>query len=408
MKKGAFSAVLMAGLSAIALASHAHADPLSNGGVKIGVLTDLSGTYSAIAGQGSVIAAQMAIADFGGKIDGKPVELVSADHQNKPDIASAVARKWVDTDGVDAIFDLVTSSVALAVQQFAGERGIVTVNTGAATTALTGAACAPTGIHWVYDNYALAKGTGTATVKNGGDSWFFLTADYAFGKDLEATTSAFVKASGGKVLGSVRHPFPSSDFSSFLLQAQGSGAKVIGLANAGADTTNAIKQAKEFGITQAGQSLAGLLVFISDVHALGLETAQGLLLTEGYYWDMDDETRAFAKRFAERSGGAMPTMVQAGTYSAVLHYLKAVQAAATDEGKAVTAKMRELPIKDFFARNGRLREDGRMVHDMYLMQVKKPAESKGPWDYYTIKAVIPAEEAFRPLAESECPAVKKK
>ncbi|WP_448191798.1 ABC transporter substrate-binding protein [Azospirillum sp. sgz301742] len=407
MKKGVLSAVLMAGLSAVALASHAHAATLSNNGVKIGVLTDLSGTYSAIAGQGSVVAAQMAVEDFGGKIDGKPIEVLSADHQNKPDIASAVARKWIDTDGVDVLVDLVTSSVGLAVQQLAAERGVPTINTGAGTTALTGANCTATGIHWAYDNYALAKGTGTATVKNGGDTWYFLTADYAFGRDLEATTSQFVKAGGGKVLGSVRHPFPSSDFSSFLLQAQGSGAKVIGLANAGADTTNAIKQAKEFGITQAGQSLAGLLIFISDVHALGLETAQGLSLTTGYYWDMDDESRAFAKRFAERNGGAKPTMVQAGTYSAVLHYLKAVQAAATDEGKTVVAKMRELPIKDFFARNGRLREDNRMVHDMYLVQVKKPAESKGPWDYYTIKTVIPAEEAYRPLAESECPLVKK-
>ena len=407
MKRGTFYAVLMAGLSAVAMASHAHAAQLSNNGVKIGVLTDLSGTYSAIAGQGSVVAAQMAIEDFG-KIDGKTVELLSADHQNKPDIASAVARKWVDTDGVDVILDLVTSSVGLAVQQLAGERGIVTINTGAGTTALTGANCAPTGIHWAYDNYALAKGTGAATVKNGGDTWYFLTADYAFGRDLEATTSSFVKGGGGKVLGSVRHPFPNSDFSSFLLQAQGSGAKVIGLANAGTDTTNAIKQAKEFGITQGGQSLAGLLIFISDVHALGLDTAQGLMLTTGYYWDMDDESRAFAKRFAERSGGNMPTMVQAGTYSAVAHYLKAVQAAASDEGKTVVAKMRELPIKDFFARNGRLREDGRMVHDMYLVQVKKPAESKGPWDYYNIKTVIPAEEAYRPLAESDCSLVKKK
>ena len=408
MKRGMFRAVLLAGLSAVALASQAQAATLSNGGVKIGVLTDLSGTYSAIAGQGSVLAAQMAIEDFGGKIDGKPVELVSADHQNKPDIASAVARKWVEAEGVDMLVDLVTSSVGLAVQQLAADRGIITINTGAGTTALTGANCTPTGIHWAYDNYALAKGTGAATVKNGGDTWYFLTADYAFGKDLEATTSAFVKAGGCKVLGSVKHPFPNSDFSSFLLQAQGSGAKVIGLANAGADTTNAIKQAKEFGITDSGQSLAGLLVFISDVHALGLETAQGLMLTEGYYWDMDDETRAFAKRFAQRSGGAMPTMVQAGTYSGVLHYLRAVEAAASDEGKTVIAKMREMPIKDFFARNGRLREDGRMVHDMYLMQVKKPAESKGPWDYYHIRAVVPAEEAFRPLAESDCPLVKKK
>ena len=406
MKRPALAAGLLAGLSLGAMTGTAQAQ-LSNDSVKIGVLTDMSGTYSAIGGQGAIEAARLAIEDFGGKVNGKPIELVFADHQNKPDIGSAVARRWIENEGVDVIIDMVTSSVGLAVQQLAGERGVVTINNGSGTTALTGPNCTPTGIHWAYDNYAMARGTGTEAVKAGGNTWYFLSADYAFGRDLEATTSQFVKAGGGQVVGSARHPFPNSDFSSFLLQAQASGAKVIALANAGNDTTNAIKQAAEFGITRGGQSMAALLAFISDIHALGLETAQGLILTTGYYWDMDEQTRAFAKRYAERMNGAMPTMTQAGDYSGVLHYLRAVEAAGTDNGKAVVAKMRELPIKDFFARNGRLREDGRMVHDMYLVQVKTPAESKGPWDYYTIKAVIPAEQAYRPLSESDCPLVKK-
>jgi branched-chain amino acid transport system substrate-binding protein len=379
----------------------------SDNRVRIGVLTDLSGAYSDLAGQGSVEAARMAVEDFGGKVDGVPVDVVSADHQNKADIASAIARQWYDTQGVDAIVGLVNSAAGLAVREVAREKGKIDINSGAGSTALTNDKCSPTGFHWTYDVYALAVGTGNAVVKQGGTSWYFLTADYAFGHDLEAQTARVVEANGGKVLGQSLHPFPNSDFSSFLLQAQSSGAKIIGLANAGTDTINAIKQAHEFGITQGGQQLAGLLVFISDVHALGLETAQGMLLTTGYYWDYDDATRAFAKRFAARMHGRMPTMVQAGVYSSVTHYLKAVAAAKTDKGIAVADEMRALPVDDFFARHATLRADGRLVHDMYLAQVKSPAESKGPWDYYKILRVIPGNEAYKPLADSTCPLVKK-
>ena len=375
--------------------------------VRVGVLTDLSGTYSDLAGQGSVEAAKLAIEDFGGKVAGLPIDIVSADHQNKPDIASAIARKWYDNDGVDAIFDLVTSATGIAVREVSKEKGKIDVNSGAGSTALTNEKCSPTGFHWAYDTYALANGTGNAVVKQGGDTWFFLTADYTFGQNLQAQTERVIKANGGKVLGSVKHPFPNADFSSFLLQAQGSGAKIIGLANAGSDTINSIKQAKEFGITQGGQQLAGLLVFISDVHSLGLDVAQKMLLTTGFYWDADDQTRAFAKRFAARMNGRMPTMVHAGVYSSVRHYLKAVEAAKTDDGLKVSDKMRELPIADFFAKNGKLRADGRMVHDMYLVQVKSPADSKAPWDYYKILRTIPGDEAFQPLADSACPLVKK-
>ena len=375
--------------------------------VRVGVLTDLSGTYSDLAGQGSVEAAKLAIEDFGGKVAGLPIDIVSADHQNKGDIASAIARKWYDNDGVDAIFDLVTSATGIAVREVSKEKGKIDVNSGAGSTALTNEKCSPTGFHWAYDTYALANGTGNAVVKQGGDTWFFLTADYTFGQNLQAQTERVIKANGGKVLGSVKHPFPNADFSSFLLQAQGSGAKIIGLANAGSDTINSIKQAKEFGITQGGQQLAGLLVFISDVHSLGLDVAQKMLLTTGFYWDADDQTRAFAKRFAARMNGRMPTMVHAGVYSSVRHYLKAVEAAKTDDGLKVSDKMRELPIADFFAKNGKLRADGRMVHDMYLVQVKSPADSKAPWDYYKILRTIPGDEAFQPLADSACPLVKK-
>jgi len=371
------------------------------------VLTDLSGTYSDLAGQGSVLAAQMAIEDFGGKLNGAPIELVSADHQNKADIASSIARKWYDTEQVDAIFDLVTTAAAVAVREVSREKGRIAMNSGAGSTVLTNDKCSATGFHWTYDVYAMAVGTGNAVVKQGGDSWFFLTADYAFGHDLEAQTAKVVKANGGTVKGSVRHPFPNADFSSFLLQAQASGAKIIGLANAGSDTINAIKQAKEFGITQAGQSLAGLLVFISDVHSLGLDTAQGMMLTTGYYWDRDEASRAFAKRWSEKMKGRMPTMVHAGVYSSVLHYLRSVEKAKTDEGVKVAEQIRTLPIKDFFAVNGKVRADGRMVHDMYLAQVKKPSESKGPWDYYNILRTIPGDEAFKPLADSTCALVKK-
>jgi branched-chain amino acid transport system substrate-binding protein len=398
---------LLVGALALGFSAGAAQAQYSDNKVKIGILTDLSGTYSDLAGQGAIVAAQMAIEDFGGKVNGLPIELVSADHQNKADIASGIARKWYDNEGVDAIAELVTTAAAVAVREVAKEKGKIDLNSGAASTPLTNDKCSATGFHWTYDTYAMAVGTGDAVVKSGGKTWFFLTADYAFGHNLQAQTERVVLANGGKVLGSVRHPFPNSDFSSFLLQAQSSGAQIIGLANAGADTINAIKQAKEFGITQGGQKLAGLLVFITDVNSLGLDIAQGMVLTTGFYWDMDEATRAFAKRFGERMKGKMPSMVQAGTYSQVLHYLKAVAAAKTDEGIKVADKMRELPIQDFFAKNGKIRPDGRMVHDMYLAQVKAPSESKGPWDYYKILRTIPGDEAFQPLAQSTCPLVKK-
>ncbi|WP_158046990.1 ABC transporter substrate-binding protein [Skermanella pratensis] len=374
--------------------------------VRIGVLNDQSGLYADFGGRGSVIAAQMAVEDFGGKVLGKPIEILSADHQNKPDIGSNIARQWFDRENVDAIADLTTSSVALAVQEIGKQTGRVTLTSGAATSRLTGDACSPTGFHWAYDTVALANGTGKAVVQEGGKSWYFLTADYAFGYALEKDVGEVVKAAGGEVLGAVRHPLNTADFSSFLLQAQGSGAQVVGLANAGTDTTTAIKQAAEFGIVQGGQQLAGLLLVLSDVHSLGLETAQGLVLTTGFYWDMDDEARAWSQRYFERMD-RMPNMVQAGVYSSVMHYLKAIDAAGTDEGKVVAAKMKELPIKDMFARNGDVREDGRMVHDMYLARVKAPSDSKKPWDYYEIVRTISGTEAYLPLAQSQCPLVKK-
>jgi branched-chain amino acid transport system substrate-binding protein len=380
---------------------------VSDNVLKIGVLNDQSGTYSDLSGKGSVEAVKMAVEDFGGKVLDMPVEVVFADHQNKPDIGASIVNEWIDVGQVDVVVDLPTTSVCLAVQEICKNKNRINIISTGASVILTNKNCSPNGFHWTYDNYALAKGTGLAMVKDGGDSWFFLTADYAFGHDLEKTTSEAVVNAGGKVLGSVRHPFPNNDFSSFLLQAQASGAKVIGLANAGGDTINAIKQSSEFGITQAGQRLAGLLVFISDVHSLGLQTAQGLVVTTGFYWDYNDETRAWSKRWSERMGGRMPTMSQAGCYSGALHYLKAVQAAGTDEAKAVAAKMRELPVNDFFSKNGVVRADGRMVHDMYLAQVKSPEESKYPWDYYKILRVIPGDEAYKPLAESECPYLKK-
>jgi branched-chain amino acid transport system substrate-binding protein len=380
---------------------------LSDNVLKIGVLNDQSGTYSDLSGKGSVEAVKMAVEDFGGKVLGKPIEVVSADHQNKPDIGASIVNEWIDVGKVDMVIDLPTTSVCLAVQEICKNKNRIDIISTGASVILTNKNCSPTGFHWTYDNYALAKGTGLAMVKDGGDTWFFITADYAFGHDLEKTTSEAVVKAGGKVLGSVSHPFPNNDFSSFLLQAQASGAKVIGLANAGGDTINAIKQASEFGITQAGQRLAGLLVFISDVHSLGLQTAQGLVVTTGFYWDFNDETRAWSKKWSQRMNGRMPTMSQAGCYSGAMHYLKAVQAAGTDEAKAVAKKMREIPVNDFFAKNGKVREDGRMVHDMYLAQVKKPEDSKNPWDYYKILRVIPGDEAYKPLSESECPYLKK-
>jgi branched-chain amino acid transport system substrate-binding protein len=388
------------------LAAGASQAQFANDTVKIGVLSDMSSLYADIGGPGSVAAAKMAVQDFGGKVAGKPIEVISADHLNKPDVGSGIARQWIDQDHVAAIVDVPTSSVALAVQDVTREKGRIFLMSGPASSDLTGKACSPTGVAWTYDTYALAHGTGGALVKQGGDSWFFITADYAFGHALERDTSEVVTQAGGKVLGAVRAPLNSPDFSSFLLQAQASKAKIVGLANAGGDTINSIKQAAEFGIVEGGQRLAGLLVFISDIHSLGLQTAQGLVLTSAFYWDQNDETRAWAKRFMAETK-KVPTMTQAGVYGEVTHYLKAIEAAKTDDAKTVMAKMRELPINDFMTKNGKLREDGRVMRDMYLFQVKAPSESKYPFDYYKQLAVIPAEQAFRPLSETECPFLKK-
>ncbi|KAA5599546.1 ABC transporter substrate-binding protein [Blastochloris sulfoviridis] len=380
----------------------------SNGVVKIGVLNDQSALYADMSGQGSVWAARKAVEDFGAAAKGMKVEIVFADHQNKADIGSNIARQWYDQDGVDMIVDVPNSSVALSVNQITREKNKVFLNSGAASSDLTGKACSPNTVHWTYDTWALANGTGKAVVKTGGDSWFFITADYAFGHALERDTEAVVLANGGKVLGKVRHPLSTQDFSSFLLQAQGSGAKIIGLANAGGDTINSVKQAAEFGITQAGQNLAALLVFLTDVHSLGLKTAQGLVFTSAWYWDLDDDDRAFAKAFAADNKGMHPTMVQAGVYSAVMHYLKAVEALGSDaDGAAVVAKMKEMPSDDKLFGKGSVRADGRKIHDLYLFEVKKPSESKAPWDYYKLRATIPAAEAFRPLDQGGCPLVKR-
>jgi branched-chain amino acid transport system substrate-binding protein len=374
--------------------------------VKAGVLNDRSGIYADLSGEGSVIAARLAVEDFKAAEKGIKVEIVSADHQNKPDVGSTITRQWYDQDGVDLILDVPTSSVALAVSQITKDKNKILINSGAGTSDLTGKACSPNTVHWTYDTYALAQGTGGAMVKAGGDSWFFLTADYAFGHALERDTAAVVTKAGGKVLGAVRTPFPGTDFSSFLLQAQASKAKVIGLANAGGDLTNSVKQASEFGITQGGQKLAGLLTFASDVHALGLQAAQGLVLTESFYWDRDDGTRAFSERFAKLNGGKKPTMVQAGVYSGLLHYLKAVEAAKSKDSAVVMAKMKEMPTDDPLFGKGSIRVNGRKMHSMYLYEVKKPSESKGPWDYYKQIAVLSGEEAFQPLAETGCSLVK--
>jgi len=381
---------------------------MSDGVIKIGVLNDQSSLYADLAGQGSVVAARMAVEDYGAEKKGLKVEIISADHQNKPDVGSQIARQWFDADKVDVIVDVPNSGVALAINQIAKDKGKAFLVSGAATADLTGKACSPNTIHWTYDTWALANGTGNAIVKTGGDSWFFLTADYAFGHALERDTEAVVTKAGGKVVGKVRHPLNTQDFSSFLLQAQASKAKIIGLANAGGDTTNAIKQGAEFGIVRGGQNFAGLLVFITDVHSLGLPTAQGLIMTETFYWDMNDKTRAFAKRFAERDRGIHPTMIHAGVYSAVTHYLKAVEALKSDDGTKVIAKMKELPTDDPLFGKGTIRPDGRKVHPAYLFEVKKPNESKGAWDYYKLRATIPTEQAFRPVDQGECPLVVKK
>ena len=399
-----FNTLLACMVTALGLNAHAQ---ISDGIVKIGVLNDMSGLYADITGPGSVVAAKMAVEDYlKSSKSSLKVEIVSADHQNKADIGSNIARQWYDTDKVDMIIDVPTSSVALAISQVSREKGKIHVNTGAATADLTGKACSPNTIHWLYDTWMLANGTGKAVVQHGGTSWFFLTADYAFGQALERDTEAVVLKNGGKVLGKVRHPLATQDFSSFLLQAQASKAKVIGLANAGGDTTNSIKQAYEFGIVKGGQTLAGLLVFLTDIHSLGLEKAQGLYLTETFYWDLNDQTRAWSKRFAALNNGKYPSMDQAGVYAGILHYLKAVDAGKTDDGTKVTQKMKDLPTDDVLFGKGSIRKDGRKLHPAYLFEVKKPSESKGPYDYYKLLATIPADQAFRPLNEGECPLVK--
>ncbi|MFN9676881.1 MAG: ABC transporter substrate-binding protein [Betaproteobacteria bacterium] len=400
MKRTLLSTLVAA---ACALGLPAAQSQVSDNVVRIGVLTDMSSLYTDLAGRGSEVAARMAVEDFGAQKKGLRVEIVSADHQNKADVGSNIARQWYDVDKVDVIVDVPNSGVALAVNQITRDKGKAFLVSGAASADLTGKACSPNTIHWTYDTWMLANGTGEAIVKTGGDSWFFLTADYAFGHALERDTEAVVARNGGRVVGKVRHPLNTQDFSSVLLQAQSSRAKIIGLANAGGDTTNSIKQAAEFGIVKGGQNLAGLLVFLTDVHALGLPTAQGLILTETFYWDMNDQTRAFARRFAAANRGIHPTMVHAGVYSSVLHYLKAVEAAKTDDGSRIIAQMKSMPTEDPLFGKGSIRADGRKIHPAYLMEVKRPAESKGAWDYHRLRATIPAERAFRPLADGGCP-----
>jgi branched-chain amino acid transport system substrate-binding protein len=385
--------------------SAAASDAMSGTVVKIGVLSDMSGLYADIGGPGSVEAARMAIADFGGNVNGKKIALVTADHQNKPDVGSAIAAQWFGRDGVDAIVDVPNSSVALALQEVARNDNKVLLISGAAASDLTGKACSPTSVHWTYDTLALANGTGTAIVKAGGDTWFFITADYAFGHNLERDTSRIVEEYGGQVLGSVPAPLGTADFSSFLLQAQNSKAKIVGLANAGGDTINSIKQAGEFGIVEGGQKLASLLVFISDIHSLGLQAAHGLQLTSAFYWDQNDQTRAWSKRFIDKMKRE-PTMVQAGVYGSIMHYLAAIKATGSDDGPTVVKQMKATPVNDFMTKNGKIREDGTLVRDMYLFEVKKPSESKGPWDYYKQIGVVPGEEAFRLPGPNQCPLVK--
>ncbi len=407
MKHKLLVSAIAAAMSTGMMMAHAQQGKLSGDTVKIGVLTDMSGVYADYGGPGAVAAAKLAVQDFGGKIFGKNIEVVNADHQNKPDIAKNVTQQWFDRDGVDMTVENLNSAVALTVQALGKEKNKITIVTGAATARLTNEDCAPaTGIHYLMDTIALGNVVGKAVVKDGGNSWYFLTADYAFGHSLEKDTGEVVKANGGRVLGAVRHPLSTGDFSSFLLQAQSSGAKVVGLANAGGDTVNSIKAAAEFGLTKK-QNLAALLMLLTDVHAIGLNTAQGLYLTEGWYWDLNPETRAWADKFSKVMNGRKPNSNHAAVYSSTMHYLKAVQAAGTDDTAAVLKKMQDTPINDMFAKGGKLREDGRMVHDMYLFQVKTPAESKGAWDYYNLKGTVKGEEAFQSLANSRCAAIKK-
>jgi branched-chain amino acid transport system substrate-binding protein len=392
----------------VALASPAFAQvKISDDVVRIGVMTDMSGQFSHESGEGSVTAVKMAVEDFGGTVLGKPIEVIVADHQNRNEVAIAKAKEWYDVGKVDMIANLINSSIALAVTNVAQEKNRIAIVNGSGSSRLTGDSCTPNSIHYAYDTYALAQGTGKALIKEGLNSWYFLTADYAFGHALEGDTANVVKANGGTVAGAIRYPIDTPDHSSFLLQAQASKAKVVAVAGSGTTFINAVKSAKDFGLTDGGkQSIAGLLVWITDIDSMGLNTAQGLVLTNGFYWDRDDETRAFSKRFFERMK-RMPHMGDAGDYSSTMHYLNAIKAAGTDDAKTVMAKMREMPVNDFFAKNGRVREDGRFVHDMYVYEVKKPSESKYAWDYYKLRAVIPGDEAYRPLSESKCPLVKK-
>lgn len=399
-----FKTILMTAAAVLTLGTAAQAETA----IKLGVLNDMSSLYADISGPGSVVAAKLAVEDFAKINPDLKVEVIGADHQNKPDIGSNIARQWYDRENVDVILDTTTSSVALAVSEVTKEKKKIFIPSGGGTSDLTGKSCSPYTVHWTYDTWALANGTGSAMTKQGADTWFLLVADYAFGAALERDTSEAVTKAGGKVVGSVKHPLNSSDFSSFLLRAQASKAKVVALANAGSDMINAIKQAAEFGLTQSGQSLAGLLIFSSDVKALGLQAAQGLVLTEAFYWDQTDATRAFSKRFAEKFNGKMPTSAQAGVYSSVLHYLKAVTAAKSKDSDVVMAKMKELPIDDALFGKGSIRPDGRAIHNMYLYQVKKPSESKGEWDIYKVLATIPTDEAFRPMDQGGCPLVAKK
>ena len=374
---------------------------ISNDEIRIGYLADMSGTYRDLSGPGGLEALKMAIEDFGGSVDGKKIVTFNADDLNKPDVGANTVRQWIDERNVDMVTGLVASSVVLAAAKVVEQGGKLALISGAAASSITNEFCSPNHIHWTYDTFALANGTANAVLKDGGKSWFILTADYAFGHAMEADIKKVVEAEGGSVVGTVRHPFPSSDFSSYILQAQGSGADVVALANAGADTVNSLKTASEFGVTHSGQKLAGMVVFLNDIHAMGLDVTQGLMLTTGWYWDMNDEARAWAKRYEARVG-SMPTMVHAGIYSATTHYLNAVKATGSDDTQTVRAEMAKTPVNDMFAKNGKIREDGRMVHDMYLVQVKKPEESKGEWDLYKVVRTIPGDEAFRPLAESQC------
>ena len=407
MKRAVVAAIALVLAAVNSAGTHPARAQVTDDVVKVGVLTDMSSLYSDINGQGAVVATQMAIDDMGGKMLGKPIELVQADVQNKPDVAVSTAGRWYDVDKVDVILGTGASSSSIATMGVAGQKKKIYLATDPASSDITGKLCNPYTVHWVYDTAALANGTGSAVVKAGGKKWFFLTADYAFGYALERDVTAVVKANGGEVIGGVKHPINTSDFSSFLLQAQASKAEVIGLANAGGDTINSIKQAAEFGIVKGGQKLAGLLVFVTDVHSIGLPLANGLFLTEAFYWDRDDASRAFGKRFGEKFGGKMPTSIQAGFYSATKRYLDAIKEAGTDDADKVMAALKAKPFDDPVFGKSTIRPDGRNVHDMYLFEVKKPAESKGPWDYYKLVRSIPGAEAFRPMEEGECPLVKK-